>query len=98
MAHYCRRINKGLLQNSHFATDPYFLLCDICFLGQSDADFDTFLKAGFFVVTAESTDRVDNLIHFPEGFAVHEYSALPEPGVRRLRATVPMGQSQCSGR
>ena len=38
---------------------------------QSDADFDTFLEAGFFVVTAEGTDRVDDLIHFPEGLAVH---------------------------
>ncbi len=27
-----------------------------------------------------------------------EYSAAPEPGVRRMRATVPMGQSPCSGR
>ena len=26
-----------------------------------------------------------------------EYSALPEPGVRRMRATVPVTQSQCSG-
>ena len=25
-----------------------------------------------------------------------EYSALPEPGVRRVRATIPVGQSQCS--
>ena len=32
---------------------------------------DTFLETGFFVVTAEGTDRVDDLIHFPEGFAVH---------------------------
>ena len=26
-----------------------------------------------------------------------EYSALPEPGVRRVRATIPVGQCQCSG-
>lgn len=26
-----------------------------------------------------------------------EYSAPPEPGVRRVRATIPVGQSQCSG-
>jgi len=26
-----------------------------------------------------------------------EYSALPEPGIRRVRATIPVGQSQCSG-
>lgn len=50
---------------------PCFLLCNICFLSQSDADFDTFLEAVFFVVTAEVADRVDNLIHFPEGFSVH---------------------------
>ena len=27
-----------------------------------------------------------------------EYSVFPEPGVRRVRATIPAGQSQCSGR
>ena len=27
-----------------------------------------------------------------------EYSAFPEPGVRRVGATIPVGQSQCSGR
>ena len=27
-----------------------------------------------------------------------EYSAPPEQGVRRVRATVPVGQGQCSGR
>jgi len=37
-------------------------LCDIGFLGQSDADFDAFLEAGFFVVTAEGADRVDDLV------------------------------------
>ena len=47
------------------------MLCDIGLLCEPDADFDTFLETGFFVVTAEGTDRVDNLIHFPEGFAVH---------------------------
>ena len=26
-----------------------------------------------------------------------EYSDAPEPGVRRVRATIPVGQSQCSG-
>ena len=26
-----------------------------------------------------------------------EYSDAPEPGVRRMRATIPVGQSQCSG-
>ena len=31
------------------------------------------------------------LLTFPE------YSAFPEPGVRRVRATIPVGQSQCSG-
>jgi len=46
-------------------------LCDIGFLGQSDADFDAFLEAGFFVVTAEGADRVDDLVHFPEGLAIH---------------------------
>ena len=30
--------------------------------------------------------------------SVLEYSVFPEPGVRRVRATVPVGQSQCSGR
>ena len=30
-------------------------------------------------------------------FNEHEYSAFPEPGVRRVRATIPVGQSQCSG-
>ena len=30
-------------------------------------------------------------------FTQTEYSALPEPGVRRVRATIPVGQSQCSG-
>ena len=57
---------------------PCFLLCNICFLGQSDADFDAFLEAGFFVVTAEGTDRVDDLVHFPEGFAVHGYVEIIE--------------------
>ena len=46
-------------------------LCDICFLRQSDADFDTFLEAGFFVVAAEGTDWVNDLVHLPEGLAVH---------------------------
>ena len=50
---------------------PSLLLCDICFLGQSDANFDTFLEAGFFVVAAEGTDRVDDLVHFTEDLAVH---------------------------
>jgi len=27
----------------------------------------------------------------------NEYSAFPEPGVRRVRATIPVGQGQCSG-
>lgn len=29
--------------------------------------------------------------------AVPEYSAAPEPGVRRMRATIPVRQRQCSG-
>ena len=33
-----------------------------------------------------------------ELFSRYEYSVFPEPGVRRVRATIPAGQSQCSGR
>ena len=40
---------------------------EIYFLGQSGADFDTFLEAGFFVVTAEGADRIDDLVHLPKG-------------------------------
>jgi len=36
-----------------------------------DANLDALLDAGFFVVTAEGTDWVDDLIHFPEGLAVY---------------------------
>ena len=31
------------------------------------------------------------------GHSMGEYSAFLEPGVRRVRATIPVGQSQCSG-
>ena len=42
-----------------------FLYC------QSDTNLDTFLEACLFMVTAENTDREDDLIHFSESFAVH---------------------------
>ena len=47
------------------------MLYNICFLGQSDADFDTFLKPCLFMVPAEGAYRIDNLIYFLGGFAVH---------------------------
>ena len=41
----------------------------------------------------DNEDRRDRL-----SIALAEYSVFPEPGVRRVRATIPAGQSQCSGR
>ena len=36
-------------------------------------------------------------MHEKEFEKLHEYSDASEPGVRRVRATVPAPQSQCSG-
>ena len=47
------------------------MLCDIYFLCQSDTDLNTFLKSSLFMVPAECTDWVDDLVHFPEILAVH---------------------------
>ena len=41
--------------------------------------------------------QIDELKRKLEHMNEVEYSALPEPGVRRVRATVPVPQSQCSG-
>ena len=48
-----------------------YVLCDIKFLGQSDAYLYALLKANLFVVPAEGTNRIDDLFHFPESLAVH---------------------------
>ena len=36
-----------------------------------DANLDTFHKASLFMVTAEGTDRVDDLVHFLQRHSVH---------------------------
>ena len=40
------------------------------------------------------------ILRFTNGMSSREieYSAFPEPGVRRVGATIPVDQSQCSGR
>lgn len=48
-----------------------YVLCDIKFLCQSDAYPYALLKANLFVVPAEGTNRLDDLVHFPESLAVH---------------------------
>ena len=41
--------------------------------------------------------QLDLVGFFDDDYEADDYSALPEPGVRCVRATIPVDQSQCSG-
>ena len=69
----------GALQKSRATRRRVALMrfeLEIYFLGQSGADFDTFLEAGFFVVTAEGTDRVDDLVHFTKAHFLPSFRSM----------------------
>ena len=67
----CHFIEKGI---AHYKCDPFFkftYLLTLQFCRKPYTNLDSLNKTSLFIIPAELADRVNNVIHLPQGHSVH---------------------------